>query len=86
MEYKVLIEHVLPDDAGWNEYIEPGTVISPGDVLVDGDLEPDIMAGLCSSGVIEPADMEAEVARLAYTEPESEDELPAEEVLPPEDE
>ncbi len=78
MEYNVLIKHVLPDDAGWNEYIEPGTVISPGEVLVDGDLEPDIMVSLCASCVIEPADMEAEVARLAYTEPESEDELPPE--------
>lgn len=86
MEYVVLVEHVLPDDCGWDMRsasggdlvhpggvpIEPGTVISPGDMLVDGDIEPDIMASLWSKGIIEPADMEAEEARLADAEPEPE--------------
>lgn len=74
MKYIVSIEHVLPDDGGWNVDIQPGTVISPGEVLIDGDLEPDLMASLWSSGVIEPADMEAEAARLAPDEPEEEPE------------
>ena len=65
MEYAVLVEHVLPDDAGWYEDIEPGTTICPGDRLVDGDLEPDIMASLWSSGVIKPADDKAEAKRLS---------------------
>lgn len=74
MEYNVLIEHVLPDDAGWNVDLEPGTSIHPGDTLTDGDLEPDIMANLWSSGIIEPADLEAEALRLADPEPEPDEE------------
>lgn len=71
MEYTVLVEHLLPDEGGWEIDLEPGTVIQPGDRLVDGDLEPDLMASLWSNGIIEPADMEAEALRLA--DPESED-------------
>ncbi len=74
MDYNVLIEHVLPDDGGWEIDLEPGTVIHPGETLTDGDLEPDLMAQLWSDGVIEPADMEAEAARLAYEPPDEEPE------------
>lgn len=65
MEYNVLVEYVLPDAVCLDVGLEPGTIIIPGETLNDGDLEPDIMAGLWSSGIIEPADMEAEALRLA---------------------
>ena len=43
------------------------------DIVTDGDFpEPDIPANLVGRGVLEPADMEAEAARLAGTAPEDE--------------
>ena len=46
-----------------------------GDVVTDAQFpEPDIPANLIGRGVLEPADAETEIARLAYTEPDEDDE------------
>lgn len=54
MRYIVNEEYQLPDDAGWEIHIGPGTVLIPGDTIMDGDLEPDIIPILINRGVIEP--------------------------------
>lgn len=74
MEYKVLKEHLMPEHAKWHETKEetkaeyPEQIwIYPDDVITDGHFEPDIVAGLWASGVIEPVDMQAEKARVKQT-------------------
>ena len=46
-------------------------VLYPGDVLLDGDIEPDLMAQLAASGVIEAVG--ADDAPVVEVEPEPED-------------
>jgi len=56
MEYRVVEEHTVVD-AGWDNEISVGEyTLTPGQLLNDGDLEPDIMASLFYKGIIERAD------------------------------
>jgi len=72
LEYRVVKDHVLPQDADWEnpkyagEYVShmEGTrevyvgryVLQPDELIYDGDIEPDIVAALHQKGVIERTD------------------------------
>jgi len=68
MEYKVLEDITLPGDVLWlglgkGESYPETVQLSKRSVLVDGEIEPDVVARLWSRGAIEPVDMKAEKAR-----------------------
>lgn len=58
------------------EYVsaEFGWAVYPGDVLVDGDIEPDLMAQLVASGVVVP---EGGVAPAVAELPAEEEDAPS---------
>jgi len=65
MEYVVLKKHLLPAQDKWyGAEGEEEIQLVPGDVIEDGYLEPDAMARLWSSKIVEPVDMKDEKARV----------------------
>jgi len=66
-QYIVVKECALPADADWEDpRFAGGVVLQVDDVLVDGQIEPDIVANLLARGVlVRDEDPEIEEARLA---------------------
>ena len=64
--YNVMREYQLSDEADWENPLMAGAVLYPGDVIEDGEIEPDIVANLVSRGIFErDEDPAIEAARLA---------------------
>jgi hypothetical protein len=53
MEYVVKKRHTISADDGWHNSLEIIEML-PGDMFDDGLVEPDVVAGLCSRGIIQP--------------------------------
>ncbi len=58
LEYRVVEKHELEPHANWSpdQTFAGGYVLQPGEVFLDGVIEPDIVASLFQRGVIERAD------------------------------
>ena len=92
-EYIVVAEYRLPPNADWeNPIYDDEYVLSPDERFYDGEIEPDIVAKMMQRGVIvradgvdwaadkdAPDDDQLEKHGEPEAEPESEDELPADE-------
>ena len=56
------------------DYTFEGQQLHEGEIVTDADFyEPDMPSNLIGRGVLEPADMKAEEERLAYEEPDEDE-------------